>query len=94
MSQQPFVLTNAPWREFSRRLDAKPRNLPRLCAVLNSPDVFDRAARKTGVHRTAFPGRGIRLRRSIETRRAGAGVKSVENLGLQTRQHSQEIGKV
>lgn len=46
MSQQTFVLNKAQWREFNKRLDAKPRDLPRLRALLNSPDAFDRAAKQ------------------------------------------------
>ena len=46
MSQQTFAMTDLQWREFQKRLDAKPRDLPRLRALLNSPDVFDRAAKQ------------------------------------------------
>lgn len=44
MSQQTFALNKAQWQEFQKRLDAKPRDLPRLRALLNSPNAFDRAA--------------------------------------------------
>ena len=43
-SQQTFALRKWDWREFSKRLDAPPRNLPRLRKLLTKPDVFDRAA--------------------------------------------------
>jgi uncharacterized protein (DUF1778 family) len=46
MSQQTFAMTDLQWREFHKHLDAKPRDLPRLRALLNSPDVFDRAAKQ------------------------------------------------
>ena len=46
MSQQTFLMSQAQWRTFQRRLDAKPRSLPKLRALLNSPDVFDRAAKQ------------------------------------------------
>lgn len=46
MSQQTFALNGAQWREFQKRLDAKSLDLPRLRALLNSLDVFDRAAQK------------------------------------------------
>jgi uncharacterized protein (DUF1778 family) len=46
MSQQTFVLNKAQWCEFNKRLDTKPRSLPRLRALLNSPDVFDRPAKQ------------------------------------------------
>jgi uncharacterized protein (DUF1778 family) len=44
MSQQTFALNKSQWQEFQKRLDAKPRDLPRLRALLNSPNAFDRAA--------------------------------------------------
>jgi uncharacterized protein (DUF1778 family) len=44
MSQQTFALNKTQWQEFQKRLDAKPRDLPRLRALLNSPNAFDRAA--------------------------------------------------
>lgn len=43
MSQQTFALNKNQWQEFNRRLDAKPRELPRLRKLLASPDAFDRA---------------------------------------------------
>ncbi len=43
MSQQTFALNKGQWQEFQKRLDAKPRDLPRLRALLNSPNAFDRA---------------------------------------------------
>jgi uncharacterized protein (DUF1778 family) len=44
MRQQTFALNKAQWHEFQKRLDAKPRDLPRLRALLNSPNAFDRVA--------------------------------------------------
>jgi uncharacterized protein (DUF1778 family) len=44
ISQQTFALNKTQWQEFQKRLDAKPRDLPRLRALLNSPNAFDRAA--------------------------------------------------
>jgi len=46
MSQQTFLMNTTQWRAFQRRLSAKPRSLPKLRALLNSPDVFDRAAKQ------------------------------------------------
>ena len=46
MSQQTFVLNKAQWRDFNKRLDAKPRDLPRLRALLTSADAFDRAPKQ------------------------------------------------
>ena len=38
---QNFVLNDAQWREFNRRLEDAPRDLPRLRDLLNSVDIFD-----------------------------------------------------
>lgn len=43
-NQQTFALKKGPWKEFSKRLDAPPRDLPALRKLLTKPDVFDRAA--------------------------------------------------
>lgn len=43
-NQQTFALKKGPWNQFAKRLEASPRNLPRLRKLLKEPDVFDRAA--------------------------------------------------
>lgn len=45
--QQTFALKEAQWNAFARRLEAPPRNLPRLRKLLQEPDVFERAAAST-----------------------------------------------
>lgn len=44
INQQTFGLKKAQWNEFSKRLEAPPRRLPRLHKLLTSPDAFDRSA--------------------------------------------------
>lgn len=44
INQQNFVLKGTHWTEFSRRLGAPPRKLPRLRKLLTEPDTFDRGA--------------------------------------------------
>lgn len=36
-----FVLSSEKWSEFQKALDAPPRELPRLKALLNEPSVFE-----------------------------------------------------
>lgn len=43
-THQTFALGDEAWAAFARRLDAPPRDLPELRALLTSPDVFDRSA--------------------------------------------------
>ncbi|MDP1581221.1 MAG: DUF1778 domain-containing protein [Candidatus Didemnitutus sp.] len=43
-NQQSFALKKGPWVEFAKRLDARPKDLPRLRKLLTKPDVFDRPA--------------------------------------------------
>ena len=40
-SQQTFALKKGPWNEFSKRLDAPAKDLPKLRKLLTDPDVFD-----------------------------------------------------
>lgn len=42
-NQQTFALKRDQWNRFAKRLEAPPRNLPRLSKLLREPDVFDRA---------------------------------------------------
>ena len=44
ISQQTFMLKKSHWAEFSKRLDAPAKNLPRLRKLLITPDAFERAA--------------------------------------------------
>ena len=46
-NQQTFALKKEQWSKFAKRLEAPPRNLPRLRKLLREPDVFDRAAAST-----------------------------------------------
>ncbi|EIP99393.1 hypothetical protein OpiT1DRAFT_03909 [Opitutaceae bacterium TAV1] len=39
-----FALSDEAWAVFEQRLEAPVRELPHLCSLLNSPDVFDRPA--------------------------------------------------
>jgi uncharacterized protein (DUF1778 family) len=43
-NHQSFALKKGPWAEFTKRLDAPPKDLPRLRKLLTKPDVFDRAS--------------------------------------------------
>lgn len=46
-NQQTFALKRSHWNEFARRLEAPPKDLPRLRRLLKEPDVFDSAAAST-----------------------------------------------
>jgi uncharacterized protein (DUF1778 family) len=46
-NQQSFTLKKGQWAEFTKRLDAPAKDLPRLRKLLTKPDVFDRASAST-----------------------------------------------
>ncbi len=44
VNQQTFGLKKEQWNAFAKRLESRPKNLPRLQKLLKEPDVFDRTA--------------------------------------------------
>ena len=44
--QRTFLLGDEAWGDFAKRLEAPARSLPKLRALLNSPDAFDKPTRK------------------------------------------------